>query len=230
MGYFRELPNLDYQSFLPSSNSSQNYIRVKNLFRRCKLRDDLQNVFTLFNKYEIRDGARPDTVAEELFGSAELDWVVLMTAGITNVRNEWPLSDRELYDYALEIYGDALNNIHHYETTEIKDSLDRLILPKGKVVNEDFKIFYSDDDGTTYTNDSTKSGSGATIISDPIISISNYEYQVIKNDKKRSVYILKEEYLQQFLDDMRQEMIYSKSSQYISEDVIRTENTRVSIP
>lgn len=229
MGYFRELPNLDYQSFLPSSNSSQNYIRVKNLFRRCKLRDDLQNVFTLFNKYEIRDGARPDTVAEELFGSAELDWVVLMTAGITNVRNEWPLSDRELYDYALEIYGDALNNIHHYETTEIKDSLDRLILPKGKVVNEDFKIFYSDD-GTTYTNDSTKSGSGVTIISDPIISISNYEYQVIKNDKKRSVYILKEEYLQQFLDDMRQEMIYSKSSQYISDDVIRTENTRVSIP
>ena len=229
MGYFRELPNLDYQSFLPSSNSSQNYIRVKNLFRRCKLRDDLQNVFTIFNKYEIKDGARPDTVAEELFGSAELDWVILMTAGITNVRNEWPLSDRELYDYALEIYGDALNNIHHYETTEIKDSLDRLILPKGKVVNEDFKIFYSDD-GTTYTNDSTKSGSGATIISDPIISISNYEYQVIKNDKKRSVYILKEEYLQQFLDDMRQEMIYSKSSQYISEDVIRTENTRVSIP
>ena len=229
MGYFRELPNLDYQSFLPSSNSSQNYIRVKNLFRRCKLRDDLQNVFTLFNKYEIRDGARPDTVAEELFGSAELDWVVLMTAGITNVRNEWPLSDRELYDYALEIYGDALNNIHHYETTEIKDSLDRLILPKGKVVNEDFKIFYSDG-GTTYTNDSTKSGSGVTIISDPIISISNYEYQVIKNDKKRSVYILKEEYLQQFLDDMRQEMIYSKSSQYISEDLIRTENTRVSIP
>ena len=229
MGYFRELPNLDYQSFLPSSNSSQNYIRVKNLFRRCKLRDDLQNVFTLFNKYEIRDGARPDTVAEDLFGSAELDWVVLMTAGITNVRNEWPLSDRELYDYALEIYGDALNNIHHYETTEIKDSLDRLILPKGKVVNEDFKIFYSDD-GTTYTNDSTKSGSGVTIISDPIISISNYEYQVIKNDKKRSVYILKEEYLQQFLDDMRQEMIYSKSSQYISEDLIRTENTRVSIP
>ena len=229
MGYFRELPNLDYQSFLPSSNSSQNYIRVKNLFRRCKLRDDLQNVFTLFNKYEIRDGARPDTVAEELFGSAELDWVILMTAGITNVRNEWPLSDRELYDYALEIYGDALNNIHHYETTEIKDSLDRLILPKGKVVNEDFKIFYSDG-GTTYTNDSTKSGSGVTIISDPIISISNYEYQVIKNDKKRSVYILKEEYLQQFLDDMRQEMIYSKSSQYISEDLIRTENTRVSIP
>ena len=229
MGYFRELPDLDYQSFLSTSNSSQNYLRVKNLFRRCKLRDDLQNVFTIFNKYEIREGARPDTVAEALFGNAELDRVVLMTAGIINVRNEWPLSDREIYDYAVEVYGNDLNNIHHYETTEIKDSLDRLILPKGKVVAQDFKVFYTDD-GTTYTNDSTKSGSGVTIISDPVVGVTNYEYQVLKNDKKRTIYILKEEYLQQFLNDMRNEMIYSRSSQYVSEDLIRTENTRVSIP
>ena len=101
MGYFRELPELDYQSFLSDSNSSSNYLRVKNLFRRCKLRDDLQSIFTLFNKYEIVEGARPDTVAEELYGDAELDWVVLMTAGIINVRNEWPLSDRQIYNYSL---------------------------------------------------------------------------------------------------------------------------------
>ena len=177
MGYFRELPDLNYQSFLSTSNSSQNYIRVKNIFRRCKLRDDLQNIFTIFNKYEIREGARPDTVAEELFGNAELDWVVLMTAGIINVRNDWPLSDREIYNYSLDIYGDDLNNIHHYETKEIKDSLDRLILPAGKVVAQDFKIFYTDD-GTTYTNDSTKSGSNVTQISNPIVGITNYEYQI----------------------------------------------------
>ena len=96
MGYFRELPDLDYQSFLSTSNSSQNYLRVKNLFRRCKLRDDLQNVFTIFNKYEIVEGARPDTVAEEFYGDDELDWVVLMTAGIVNVRDEWPLSNKEV--------------------------------------------------------------------------------------------------------------------------------------
>ena len=74
MGYFRELPNLLYQSPLADRNTSDQYIAVKNLFRRNKLRDDLQNVFTLFNKYEIVEGARPDTVAEELYGSAELDW------------------------------------------------------------------------------------------------------------------------------------------------------------
>jgi len=215
MGYFRELPELNYQSFLSNSNSSQNYLRVKNLFRRCKLRDDLQNVFTMFNKYEIVEGARPDTVAEEMYGSAELDWVVLMTAGIVNARDEWPLSDKEIYDYALDIYGDDMNDIHHYETKEVKDQNDKLILSKGKVVDSTFTIPDPDNYKSTLN---------------PVTGISNYEYETIKNNKKRSIYLLKPGYLQQFLNDMRQEMTYDKSSQYISDDLIETENTKSTIP
>jgi len=215
MGYFRELPELYYQSFLSNSNSSQNYLLVKNLFRRCKLRDDLQNVFTIFNKYEIVEGARPDTVAEEMYGSAELDWVVLMTAGIVNARDEWPLSDKEIYDYALDVYGNDLNDIHHYETKEVKDQNGKLILPKGKTVDSTFTIPDPDDYRLTLN---------------PITGVSNYEYEVIKNNKKRSIYLLKPGYLQQFLNDMRQEMLYDKSSQYINENLIATENTKSTIP
>ena len=212
MGYFRELPNIAYQSFLSDSNSSRNYLIVKNLFRRCKLRDDLQNVFTIFNKYEIVEGARPDTVAEELYGDAELDWVVLMTAGIINVRNEWPLSDRQIYNYSLELYGTQLNDVHHYETREVKDANGRLILPKGKVVDSTFRIPNPDSYISTIS---------------PINGISNYEYEVRKNDAKRSIFLLKESYLQQFLNDMREEMIYSRSSEYVNENLVRTENTRI---
>jgi len=212
MGYFRELPEVEYQSFLSDSNSSQNYLRVKNLFRRNKLRDDLQNVFTLFNKYEIVEGARPDTVAEELYGSAELDWVVLMTANITRVRDQWPLSNRDLYKYAENKYGvTGLSSVHHYETTEVKDSSNRLILPAGKVVDEDFTI---------------PDPSNTAITLNPVININNYEYEVRENDKKSSIYLLKPSYLQQFLNDMREIMIYGRSSEYINENLIRTENTR----
>ena len=97
MGYFRELPDLAYQNFLSDSLSSQSYIEVKNLFRRNRIRPDLENVFTVFDKYEIREGARPDTIAEELYGDAKLDWVVLLTAGILNVRDDWPLTNQEIY-------------------------------------------------------------------------------------------------------------------------------------
>ena len=216
MGYFRELPEVEYQSFLSDSNSSQNYLTVKNLFRRNKLRDDLQNVFTIFNKYEIVDGARPDTVAEELYGSAELDWVVLMTANITRVRDQWPLSNRDLYKYAENKYGIAgLTSVHHYETTEVKDSQGRLILPAGKVVDENFSIPNPDNVKTDLN---------------PVINVNNYEYEVRENDKKSSIFLLKPGYLQQFLNDMREIMIYGRSSEYINDNLIRTENTRVTNP
>ena len=219
MGYFRELPDVAYQSFLSDSLSTQDYLVVKNLFRRNKLRDDLQNVFTLFNKYEIVEGARPDTVAEEVYGAADLDWVVLMTAGILNVRDEWPLSNYQLYKYAEEKYGvENLSATHHYETKEIKDSKGRLILPAGKEVNEDFTLKYYDTENKSLNGDDVRR------------SVGNYEYETVKNNKKSLIYLLKPSYLQQFLNDMRQIMIYDRSSQYISEDLIATENTRVTSP
>jgi len=215
MSYFRELPDLFYQSPLASRVSSREYVRVKNLFRRVKLRDDLQNVFTLFNKYEIDEGERPDTVAEELYGSADLDWVVMLTAGIINVRDQWPLSDRDLYDYSLNKYGDDLNSVRFYETTEVKDSSGRLILPKGKVVDSNFSI-PNPDSPTANLN--------------PVTGISNYEYEVRNNDSKRLIYILKPEYLQLYLGDMRRIMQYEKSSQYLSRRLAATENTRNTSP
>ena len=215
MGYFRELPDLQYQSFLSDSLSSQSYLTVKNLFRRNKLRDDLSGVFTLFNKYEIPEGSRPDTVAEEFYGDAELDWVVLMTAGILNARDEWPLSNYNLYKYAEEKYGSDLNSVKFYETTEVKDSSGRLILPADKVVDADFTIPDPDDYSKTLT---------------PVRSVTNWEYEIRKNEEKSSIYLLRREYLQQFLNDMRQIMIYDRSSQYVTEDLARTENTRVTIP
>ena len=215
MGYFRELPNLLYPSFLPNKNSSLDFIEIKNLFRRAKLRDDLQNNFTVFEKYEIPMGLRPDTVAEELYGSDELDWVVLTVAGILNVRNEWPLSDRDLYEYSLDKYGESLNSTRFFETKETKDSNGRLILPKGKVVDSNFTI--------------PKPGEPTATLN-PVVGISNYEYETRINDKKRNIFVLREEYLQQFLNDMRELMTYDESSEFIDERTAQTENTNITLP
>ena len=215
MSYFRELPDIEYQSPFVDSNSSQNYVRAKNLFRRVKLRDDLKNVFTLFNKYQILEGARPDTVAEKVYGRADYDWIVILTAGIVNIRDEWPLSNRDLYRYAENIYGENLNAVHHYETTEVKDSNGRLILPAGKVVDSTFTITNPDDYRATLN---------------PVVGIGNYEYETNKNEEKRLIYLLRPDYLQQYLNDMRKIMYYEKSSQYVSKKLIRTENTRITIP
>ena len=215
MSYFRELPNLRYPSFLPDKNSSLDYLEVKNVFRRVKLRNDLQNVFTMFDKYQIAEGARPDTVAEEMYGSPELDWVVLLTANILNVRNQWPLDSKDIYNYSYDKYGESLNSVRFYETTEVKDSNDRLILPKGKVVDNNFTI--------------PKPGEPTATLN-PVTGISNYEYEVRLNDEKRGIYVLRPDYLQDFLNDMSQLMVYQKSSEYIDSKTIQVDNLYVKLP
>lgn len=215
MSYFNELPDLFYQSPLSNKNSSLEYVRVKNLFRRVKVRDDLQNVFTAFNKYQIPDGVRPDVVAEELYGSAGLDWVVLLTAGIINVRDQWPLSNKDLYVFAENKYGNDLNNTRFYETTEVKNSAGKLILPAGKVVDSGFTIPDPDNASATLN---------------PVAAISNFVYETRKNDEKRGIYLLKSDYLQFFLSDMRRVMYYGKSSQFVTRRLVQTENTVNTLP
>ena len=184
MSYFRELPDFEYQSPFSDSISSMQYVTAKNIFRRMKLRDDLKNVFTLFNNRFIEEGERPDTVAEKEYGKSDLDWVVLLSAGIINVRNEWPLSSKDLYDYVLEKYGEEKDFVHHYETKEIKDSENRLIIAKGKRVDADFSVTYYDN--------------GSYVTKSEINGISNYEHEVRENINKSTISILRRSYLQQF--------------------------------
>ena len=214
MSYFRELPNFQYQSPFIDSLSSSEYVTVKNIFRRVKLRDDLQNIFTVFDKFVIQEGARPDTVAEEVYGKSDLDWVVLISAGIVNVRNEWPLSSRDLYNYVVEKYGlDEKDFVHHYETKEVKDSQGRLIMPKGNRVDADFSLTYYDN--------------GSYVTKSEVFGITNYEYEIQENIKKSTIFILRRFYLQQVLSDIKKEMTYKRSSQFVSNNLIKTENTKI---
>jgi len=221
MSYFRELPNLKYPSFLSDKNSSLEYIDVKNFFRRVKLREDIQNTLVVFDKYEIPMGYRPDNVAEELYGSAGLDWVVITCAGIVNIRDEWPLDSNQIYNYSLNKYGEKLNEVKYYQTIEIRDGEGHLILPKGKRVNSNFTVKYYDNTLSTYI---TKSGTNVRS------GISNYEHETILNDNKRFISVLKEEFLQEFLNDFRDIMVYGKSSQFVDDKTVKLENLNISMP
>ena len=233
MSYFRELPDILYQSNLLHKVSSQEYIRIKNIFRRVKIQDWIQDNVQFFNKYTIRDGERPDTMAERLYGSPDRDWIVILTAGITNIRNDWPLSNYDLYRYVEAKYGTDLNAIHHYETIEVRDNKGRLILPGGQRVDQNFTI------PTPYDASATNFYIGVRPQSDnidyksvnsdinPVTGVSNYEYETQLNESKRRIEVMKPIYLQQFLNDMRELMNYKESSQTVNGKLLTTENTRL---
>ena len=241
MGYFRELPNIAYQSPLTHRNSSRDYILIKNLFRRTKLFDFLKDNVSILDKFTIGIGDRPDTIAEELYGDASLDYVVILVAGIININQEWPLPDNKVYDFALEKYGseEKMNEIKYYETLEIVDDQNRQILPPDLIVDVDFKI-----DGTVnkfpttrYTlkamtgNRQLDDKNEFAVLTDNIArAVTNLEYEYTINENKREIDILNPSYLQMFINDLRDIVRYDKSSSYIAKDLAATENTNVVNP
>ena len=233
MSYFRELPDILYQSNLLHKVSSQEYVRIKNIFRRVKIQDWIQENTNFFNRYTIRDGERPDTMAERLYGSPDRDWIVILTAGITNIKNDWPLSNYDLYRYVENKYGTTLNDIHHYETIEVRDSRGRLILPAGQKVAQNFTIPTPyDASATNYyvgirpqSNNVDYRSVNSNI--NPVTGVSNYEYETQLNESKRQIEVMKPIYLQQFLNDMRELMNYKESSQTVDSKLLTTENTRL---
>ena len=60
-----------------------------------------------------------------------------------------------------------------------------------------------------------------------IKEVSNYEYEVLENEKKRKLLILKPEYLAVFISDMKNIMKYAESSQYVDQKTKRGYNPKI---
>ena len=131
--YFKQVPNLEYVNRTKGNKDISNYITVKNLFKRGRIRPDIFGNVNYFTKYKVIGDDRPDNVANEIYGNPNLDWVVLLSNNIQNIQTEWPLPQTSLDEFFLEKYGsyEELNSIHHYETIELKNSQGGVILPGG---------------------------------------------------------------------------------------------------
>ena len=218
--YFNKLPDFEYVSRLPNAKIGD-YITVKNLFKRVFLREDIYQNLTFFTKYPIVGDARPDNVAAQVYEDSTLDWLILISNNIIDITSEWPLPQEDFNRYLLDKYDDDYNKIyngvHHYETVEVKDSNDIVIVPEGLEVSEDFSTTYYDFfiGGLTTANNITR-------------PITNYDYEENLENKKREIFILKPEYISVVLDDIEDLNVYKKgSTEYIDETLKRAENIRL---
>ena len=244
MSYFRELPDISAVSLLPGRQRSDERVLVKNIYKRAKLRTDIDYAVTAFDFRLVKEGDRPDTIAAELYNDPELDWVILTTNNITNIRDQWPLSSNDLHSYMLDKYGSeaALLEPHHYETKEIRDKFNRTVLDSGRQVDEDFTFTFVTLDGSTVTTDKTmydgiQSDSEYDdaykktwiLLSEKAAGpVSNFRYETKRNDAKRIIRILKPEFVGGFVADMRNIMKYETSSQYINRTTKAAYNPRES--
>ena len=218
--YFRYIPDFDYVSRLPKAQNISDYIRVKNLFKRTKISEQVFSDLTFFTKYQVITDERPDNVAFKVYGDSNLDWMVLLANNIINVQQEWPLEHTSYYNYLINKYGSdaALQNVHHYETREIKNSVGKVIVPEGLEVPSDFSITYFD----------TGLGVQQTVTTEIVTEITNQVYEDGLNDAKRNIDIIKPRFVGLIIEEIEKAMKYPKgSTQYVSKRVVKGENIRI---
>ena len=217
--YFSQVPEFDYVSRLPDANIGD-YIRVKNLFKKGKIREDIFQNLSFFEKYKIIGNDRPDNVAFEIYEDSKLDWVVLLSNNILNIQTEWPLPQTDFDRFVLDKYDDydtLYNGIHHYETEEVKNSRGVTIVPAGLQVDSSYSVSYYD----FFIEQQITTGNIS-------IPITNYEYEEKVENDKRNIFLLKKDYVGIVLNDMEEIMEYKEgSTQYVNETLKRGDNIRL---
>ena len=207
--YFSIVPNIIYDEKpikYPFSESDK--VVAKNFFRRYKLNDDIFSYTVYFNLHSIKDGERPDMIAQTYYGDPFFDWVVLLTNNLVNAQYDWPLSNYDLYKTLEKEYSDPYNEIHHYETIKIAQ------YPAGLRVD---KAFF--DKQHKINVDGTVSIVNGSAICGPVSVSDHYAKE---NEKKRNIYILKPKYFRSFVDDFKKRNQYKKSTNFISQRLKQT--------
>lgn len=205
--YFQLLPNFKYQNLLENSLKGDK-IAVKNIFKRAKIRTDIFNNLVFFQNYSIVGDERPDQVADKFYDDPDLDWVILIANNVLNMQSEWPIPQLVYNNYLISKYGseEKLFETHHFESQELTDSTGAVIFPEGLIIPENYEFEYFDSNiqqKKFHTNFGTP--------------ITNYVYEERLQDTRRSIFVLKSEYLNIVLDDVKDIFKYKKgSSEYIS--------------
>jgi hypothetical protein len=191
MSYFSNFV-LDAYDFKLSNERTRKTVLLVDILRNIRLRRDTLENILVFDYYVIQDGETPEILSEKLYGSPYYHWVFMLANERFDYADNFPLSQLELEEFVKLTYENP-EGVHHYETIEINNSKGLTMLPAKLKVDENFSYTYTESNGLV-----TFSGLNA------IIPITNYEYELEKNEEKRIIKVLAPETIQELFTKFKE--------------------------
>ena len=149
---------------------------VTDLMTRVKVREKVIDEISLYDKYDVPSGERPEDTAFKHFGSAQYHWIVLLTNSITDAFYDWPMSEQNFETFITDKYTNP-GGIHHYEVTQSSG-----------------KTKANGPDDYSYLIEVNSDTAGAQ-------SVSNREYEQRIQDTNRQINLLNPAYLNTFIEE-----------------------------
>jgi hypothetical protein len=205
--YFNFFPKISYTL----EDKKDVLTSVTNIIARFGFEESLKDNSAAFYKYDIKDSDTPETIAYKFYNNAEKHWVVLLFNNVIDPQWDWPLNDRRLTDYIDEKYSTAeyadtantsvsglswaknVSNVKSYykvittttfeKTTIEKLEVDSVTYANNIIMENGTNQNYQLDDGSSINIKITKE------------TKSYYQYEVELNEQRRSIKLLKPEFI-----------------------------------
>jgi hypothetical protein len=190
--FFDSYPILLYDIFGTRDGS---YKGATNVFNRTKILDAVKSSASLYYEYSIQEGDTPEMVADKYYGDPELHWVVLYMNEIIDPFYDWPLDYTKFLKYVQNKYRSielAKSQTHHYEKIiERYDSSSQVTTTS--VVEIDATAY----NALPETQNNTFNLANGTTVQETITrkEVKNWDYEVAENEKKRTIKLLRKEYV-----------------------------------
>ena len=168
--YFNKFPLMVYDI-----KGNDNYKLLPDILKRVKLRSGLSASRFVFDKYDVKEGERPEDIAFKYYGDPQYHWVVMMVNNLTDRYYQWPMTQPDFEDFLTDKYGAGSEDaVHHYELAQTSGATSSIDESHMLEVN-------SDTDNAT--------------------SISNRQFEERQQDKFRQIRLLDEKYLDSFTEE-----------------------------
>ena len=209
--YFRHFP----KTFYTPSDDSPGLDSVTNIISRFTIEPTLLENTNLFYPYDVQDTDTPEIIADKIYGNSERHWIVLAVNQIVDPQWDWPLNQDTFIKYVNDKYtanADTENNetgiqwaldesnIHAYfktvtrtitagasnrESRSRNQTIEKLEIDANTYASVAAETTFDDvlNDGTRVIETVTKQ------------TESYYTYEFNENEEKRSIKILKSDFV-----------------------------------
>jgi len=202
-----------YFSYFPKTVYSLNSLdvdAVTNIVSRFGFEQSFKNNSSVYYEYDIQDGDTPEIIASKFYNSPDRYWVILMINDIVDPQFDFPLDQRTIISFIDEKYSANANigqsgiawaqsNVKAYYKVETRTTISTDTELKNRL----------EIDANTYAN-VVSSTSNLTLNDGNIIKIaisketeSYYDYEVEQNELKRTIKLLKPEFVSSIEEELR---------------------------
>jgi hypothetical protein len=98
--YFENFPTIEYEGQ-----------RVRDITRRNSFTKLVSTNPLLFLPYTVREGERPEDIANFYYGSTDYTWLVYISNNIIDPYHQWPMAEADFNNYLIEKYGEQSGRI-----------------------------------------------------------------------------------------------------------------------